>query len=92
MRVFLRMPNRQETPVHLNLVPKAGEQVDYGGGRYVVVSVVHSVESAKTVLDLAHVEAEQAFRTLQWNEFSRYRTSEIASYSPILRSRIRAAR
>ena len=92
MRVYLRMPNRQETPVHLNLVPKAGEHVDYGGERYVVISVVHSVESASTVLDLARVEVESAFHTLQWNEFSRYRTSEIAAYSSPLRSRICAAR
>ena len=92
MRVFLKMPNRQETPVHFNLVPKAGEQVDYGGARYVVVSVVHTVETSRTVLELARVEADQAFRTLQWNEFARYRTSEIAAYSPALRSRIRAAR
>ena len=86
------MPNRQETPVHLNLVPKAGEQVDYCGARYLVVSVVHSVESARTILDLARVEAEQPFRTLQWNEYARYRTSEIAAYSPSLRPHLRAAR
>ena len=92
MRVYLRMPNRPETPVHLNLVPKTGEQIDYGGGRYVVVSVVHSVESARTVLELARVETEQAFRTLQWNEFGRYRTSEIASFAPATHSRFRAAR
>ena len=92
MRVYLRLPGRQETPVHLNLVPKSGEQIDYGGGRYVVISVVHSVETARTVLELARAEWEQPFRTLTWGESSRYRTTEIAAYSPSLHSRFRMAR
>ena len=88
MRVYLKLPDRQETPVNVNLVPKAGENVDYGGVRYVVVSVVHTVETAKTVLELARVQIEEGFRTLQWNQWARYRTSEIRAFSPVFRPRI----
>ncbi|MSU21968.1 MAG: hypothetical protein EXS30_11310 [Pedosphaera sp.] len=87
MKVYVRLPEGPETVVNLNLVPKVGEHVDYGGMRYVVVSVVHSVETSKTTLEVVKTSGDAAQRALKFNHFARYRTSEISSYSPPARSR-----
>lgn len=91
MKFYLRTPERHETAVHLNLVPKAGENIEYGGERYMVVSVLHSVETAKTVLEVVRVGQEIPFRTLAFNEHARFRTSEIRAYSTPTRLRISGA-
>lgn len=88
MKVYLRTPERHETSVHLNLVPKAGENIEHGGQRYVVVSVIHAVEAARTILEVVRVGAESTYRTLAFNEGARYRTSEIRAYSTPMRMRI----
>lgn len=87
MRVHLKLPQGQETAVNLNLVPKTGENIDFGGVRYVITSVVHAVESAKTTLELLRISAEEGFQTIRFNDSVRYRTSEIRAYSPPARSR-----
>jgi hypothetical protein len=88
MKVYLRTPERHETSVNLNLVPKTGENIEYGGERYVVVSVVHGVENAKTVLEVVRLSGETAHRTLAFNESARFRTTEIRAYSTPMRMRI----
>lgn len=85
MKVYLRLPGRPETAVHLGLVPKAGENIDYGGLRYVVVSVIHTVETAKTVLELAGVNNGEQTRAFKSSDALRYRTSEIRAFSPVVR-------
>jgi hypothetical protein len=87
MKVYLRLPEAPETVVNLNLVPKVGENIDYSGIRYLVVSVVHTVETSKTTLELARASSDEACRNLKFNHATRYRTSEIKSYSPPARSR-----
>jgi hypothetical protein len=87
MKVYLRLPEAPETAVNLNLVPKVGENIDYGGNRYVVVSVIHTVETSKTTLEVARASSDEAYRNLKFNHSTRYRTSEIRSYSPPARSR-----
>ena len=87
MKVHLKLPEGQETAVTLNLIPKAGENIDFGGARYVITSVVHTVENAKTTLELLRISAEEGFRTLRLNDLVRYRTSEIRAFSPPVRSR-----
>ena len=88
MKVYLRLPGRPETAVHLGLIPKIGENIDYGGLRYVVVSVIHTVETAKTTLELAGVNNDEHVRTFRLSDSLRYRTSEIRAFSPAVRSRI----
>ncbi|MBM3836022.1 MAG: hypothetical protein FJ403_22710 [Verrucomicrobia bacterium] len=87
MKVYLKLPEAPETAINVTLVPKAGENIDYGGVRYLVISVVHAVEASKTTLEVVRGNSEEAFRTLKFNHFIRYRTSEIKSYSPPARSR-----
>jgi hypothetical protein len=88
MKVYLRTPEHHETAVNLNLVPKAGENIEYGGQRYMVVSVVHGIENSKTVLEVVRVGGDTAYRTLAFNESSRYRTTEIKAFSTPTRLRI----
>jgi len=83
MRVHLRLPEGSETSVNLNLVPKAGENIDFAGCRYVIASVTHAVEASKTILELFRITAEEGFRTIKFNDLVRYRTSEIRAYSPV---------
>jgi len=87
MRVHLKLPDGQETAVNLNLIPKTGENIDFGGARYVITAVVHTVETAKTTLELLRLSSEEPFRTIQLNNLLRYRTSEIRAFSPPARSR-----
>lgn len=87
MRVHLRLPEGQETAVNLNLVPKAGENIDFGGVRYLITAVVHTVETAKTTLELLRLTVEDGFRTIPFNNMVRYRTSEIRAFSPPMRAR-----
>lgn len=87
VQVFLRLPDRGDTPVLLNLIPKAGEHIDYSGERYLVVSVTHTVESAKTTLELMRTTPSDAQARLKLNQLARYRTSEIRAYSPPSRTR-----
>ena len=87
MRVYLKTPEQPETVINLNLIPKVGENIDYGGVRYVVVSVVHAVENSRTTLEVVKVSREDSYRTLSFNNSVRYRTSEIKAYSPGGRSR-----
>jgi hypothetical protein len=88
MKVYLRTPDRNEMSVNLNLVPKTGENIEYGGLRYVVVSVVHGVETSKTVLEVVRVGGDSPYQTLGFNEGARYRTTEIRAYSTPMRMRI----
>ena len=83
MTVHLKLPEGSETSVNLNLLPKAGENIDFGGTRYVIASVIHAVEASKTVLQLLRVSAEEGFRTIKFNDLVRYRTSDIRAYSPV---------
>jgi hypothetical protein len=85
MKVYLRFPERQEIGVNLNLIPKAGENLDYQGSRYVVVNVVHTVDNNRTVLEIVKISEEDGFRTIRMNDLARYRTSEIRSHSPTVR-------
>ena len=87
MKVHLKLPEGQEAAVNLNLIPKTGENIDFGGARYVITSVVHAVDTAKTTLELLRISAEEGFRTLRLNDLVRYRTSEIRAFSPPVRSR-----
>ncbi len=87
MKVYLKLPEGPETAVNLNLIPKTGEKIEYGGIRYLVVSVIHAVESARTLLELVQVSAEDNFRNRRLSGDARYRTTEIRSYSPPSRSR-----
>lgn len=82
MRVHLKLPEGSETSVNLSLIPKAGENIDFCGTRYVIASVIHAVEASKTVLELLRVSAEEGFRTIKFNDLVRYRTSDIRAYSP----------
>ena len=87
MKIYLKLPEGPETAVNLNLIPKSGEKIDYGGVRYLVISVIHAVETARTVLELVRVSAEEVDRAKRLNGAVRYRTSEIRAYSPPARSR-----
>jgi hypothetical protein len=82
MRVHLKLPEGGETAVNLHMIPKAGENIDFAGCRYVIASVIHAVEASKTILELLRVSAEEGFRTIKFNDLVRYRTSDIRSYSP----------
>jgi hypothetical protein len=87
MKVYLKLPEGPETSVNLNLIPKTGEKIDYGGIRYLVVSVIHIVETSRTILDLVRVSAEESQGSRRFNDSIRYRTSEVRAYSPATRSR-----
>ena len=87
MKVHLKLPEGHETAVTLNLIPKTGENLDFGGVRYVIAAVVHTVETAKTTLELLRVSAADGFPTIRFNDMVRYRTSEIRAFSPPVRSR-----
>ncbi|MBI4664287.1 MAG: hypothetical protein HY735_36285 [Verrucomicrobia bacterium] len=87
MKVHLKLPDGQETAVNLNLIPRTGESIDLGGVRYVITAVVHTVETSKITLELLRLTAEEGFRTLRFNEMVRYRTSDIAAFSPPIRAR-----
>lgn len=88
MRIHLRMPERQETAVEMNLIPKAGEHLEFGGTRYVVVSVTHEVDTAKMTVELAKVSFDDTAQRLRLNELIRYRTTEIKAFSPPSRPRL----
>ncbi|MBI2948873.1 MAG: hypothetical protein HYY23_14630 [Verrucomicrobia bacterium] len=85
--MHLKLPEGHETAVNLNLIPKTGENIDFGGVRYVITAVVHTVETAKTTLDLLRLSSEDPFRTIQLNNLVRYRTSELRAFSPPARAR-----
>ena len=87
MKVHLKLPEGQETAVNLNLIPKAGENIDFGGARYVIASVVHTVETAKTTLELLRITVEEGFRTIRLNDQVRYRTTDLRAFSPPARAR-----
>lgn len=87
MKIYLKLPEGPEAAVNLNLIPKTGEKIDYSGTRYLVVSVIHAVESSRTVLELVRVGTEEENRARRLNDAVRYRTSEIRAYSPPARSR-----
>jgi hypothetical protein len=87
MKVYLKLPEGPEASVNLNLIPKTGEKIDYGGSRYLVVSVIHSVEAARTILELVRIHPEESLRRGKLSDLMRYRTTEIRAYSPAPRSR-----
>ncbi len=88
MKVHLKLPEGQEAVVNLNLIPKTGEKIDFGGSRYLVVSVIHSIEAARTILELVRLSPEEIARCPKLTDALRYRTSEIRAYSPPSRSRL----
>ena len=87
MKIFLKFPEGPETPVTLNLIPKTGEKIDYGGIRYLVISVIHIVESSRTILELVRVNAEESQGLRRLQDSIRYRTTDVRAYSPPSRSR-----
>lgn len=87
-KVHLRLPEQQEAVVNLSLVPKTGETIEFGGQRYVVISVVHAIESSQTTIDLVRITPDDVAGRLRLNESVRYRTTEIRAYSPPARPRM----
>lgn len=88
MKVHLRTPDRGEAVIDMTLLPKVGEQIDFAGSRYVVVSVTHSVDASRTTIEVVQVDQDELRRKMKLNEMVRYRTTEIRAFSPPARPRM----